>query len=140
MGQTHELNVRLPQPYDDEAHQGLETLVAQEHRREFGHAPPAGTPIELVNLRVSAIGRIDRPSLPAVASGSSPVPVAHRRAWIGGWVEAPIYARDSLAARGRIEGPAIVEQMDATTLIPPAWAATVDHLGSLVLRPSGGRR
>jgi len=50
-----------------------------------------------------------------------------------GFVSCPLYARDRLDAGNRIEGPAIVEQMDATTFLPPGTVATVDPYLNLIM-------
>jgi len=49
------------------------------------------------------------------------------------WVETPIYAREKLVSGNRVEGPAVVEQYDATTVIPPGWNAVVDGFSNLCL-------
>ncbi len=51
----------------------------------------------------------------------------------GDVVDCPIYARDALRPGNRFAGPAIVEQMDATTLVPPGWSARVDAYLNLIL-------
>ncbi|MGD9617741.1 MAG: hypothetical protein AB7H90_21720 [Alphaproteobacteria bacterium] len=59
-----------------------------------------------------------------------------RDVWLretGGFVSCPLYDRELLRAGNRIDGPAIVEQMDATTFLPPGAVATVDPYLSLVM-------
>jgi N-methylhydantoinase A len=59
-----------------------------------------------------------------------------REVWLkedGGFVSCPLYDRDRLGAGNRIEGPAIVEQMDATTFLPPGAVATVDPYLNLIV-------
>ena len=51
----------------------------------------------------------------------------------GDFVDCPIYARDALRPGNRLTGPAIVEQMDTTTLVPPGMAARVDDYLNLIL-------
>ena len=53
-----------------------------------------------------------------------------------GFVPTPIYARDRLAPGARFAGPAVVEQMDSNTLVPPGWGCRVDEFGNLVLERS----
>ncbi|MGD0020308.1 MAG: hydantoinase/oxoprolinase family protein [Candidatus Limnocylindrales bacterium] len=135
LGQTHELNIAIPRPYDASVHARLPELLADRHRREFGHAPGPETPIEMVNLRVAGIGRIDHPALPHVSAAPRPEPVEVRRVFHREWLETPVYVRDGLGRGTVLEGPSVVEQLDATTLIPPGWEAEVDAIGSMVLRP-----
>jgi N-methylhydantoinase A len=135
LGQTHELNIAIPRPYEASVHARLPELLADRHRREFGHAPGPETPIEMVNLRVAGIGRIDHPALPQVSAAPRPEPIEVRRVFHREWMETPVYVRDGLGRGTVIEGPSVVEQLDATTLIPPGWEAEVDAIGSMVLRP-----
>jgi N-methylhydantoinase A len=135
VGQTHELNIAVPRPYTESAHSRLSELLAVRHRREFGHAPGPETPVEMANLRASGIGRLDHPPLPPVLAAPSPEPIARRSAYHKEWVDTPVYWREGIGRGTRIEGPSIVEQLDATTLIPPGWSAVVDAIGSMVLRP-----
>jgi N-methylhydantoinase A len=61
--------------------------------------------------------------------------VGERRAWFaGGFAATPIYDRARLPADGRIAGPAIVEQPDTTTVVPPGWTALVETSGNLRIR------
>ena len=59
-----------------------------------------------------------------------------RPVWLaetGDFADCPIYAREELRPGNRFAGPAIVEQMDATTLVPPGWSARVDSYLNLIL-------
>jgi N-methylhydantoinase A len=91
-----------------------------------------------VTLAVKAIGRTPKPAFQHIEKGSGEVPCAGRRpAYFGEYrkyVETPVYARDQLQARHVVKGPAIVEQMDATTVVLPDHEAIVDDVGSLVIR------
>jgi len=70
-------------------------------------------------------------TLPPVAA---PAPAATRRVWFGkGWRDAPIYNRDALRRGARIQGPAIVAEANATTVLEPGWRATVDPADCLIL-------
>jgi N-methylhydantoinase A len=95
------------------------------------------TPVEIVTLRVNATGRLPRPSLPTLAAGGDieaaridrrPVHLA------SGTVEAPIYDRAKLGAGAKIPGPAIVVQLDSTTMLLPGQLAEVHASGSLIVR------
>lgn len=90
----------------------------------------------IVNLRVIAIGRVDRPRLAPLQPGSGdPVgALAGRRAvHFDSPLDCPFYARAKLRAGDEIDGPAVIEQMDSTTLVPPGMRASADASGSLTL-------
>ena len=67
---------------------------------------------------------------------SPPAGAGTRRVYFqgAGWVETAVYSRDAFSPGNRIEGPAIIEQYDATTVVPPEWNAAVDRYGNLRLR------
>jgi N-methylhydantoinase A/oxoprolinase/acetone carboxylase beta subunit len=115
-----------------------------EHRRQYGSSF-AGKPVQLVNARVIGFGRIPglRPK-PIAVGGDSPVAAAliGTRDVVfedGGRPRAMptrCWRRSALAAGNLVTGPAIIEQMDSTTVIPPGVAARVDPHGSLVIKLS----
>jgi N-methylhydantoinase A len=98
----------------------------------------------LVNLHTAVIGRRKRVGLHAlVAPGAGSTAGAairtRRPVWFeeAGWLETPVYTRDALPLGARFDGPAIVEQLDATTVIEPGNRVEVDGLGNLVVRLGG---
>jgi len=97
----------------------------------------------LVNLHTAVIGRRRRVSLAAlldVASGTLAEAVTgRRRAWFAaGWRETPIYHRERLPRGATFSCPAIVEQLDATTVIEPGDRVAVDALGNLIITIAPG--
>ncbi|MGH8301729.1 MAG: hydantoinase/oxoprolinase family protein, partial [Steroidobacteraceae bacterium] len=115
---------------------------AAAHRARFGFDVPGGVLI-VEAASVEAIGggesRADRMERSAAtgarASGASPPPTPARRAiWFGGApVETPIHSRDDLRFGHAIQGPAIISEASATTIVEPGWCATVDAPGNLLL-------
>ncbi len=114
------------------------------HQRAYGSSFPE-KPVQVVNARVVAIGVIPAVSAPHPAThAEAGVDVAVRTAapatfWTGGQtvtLETPRYDRDKLVPGHVVPGPAIVEQMDTTTVIPPGLSATVDPSGNLII-PNG---
>jgi N-methylhydantoinase A len=100
--------------------------------------PPGYAPVELVNLRVIAMGEIPKPDLPELKS-STPLEAARKRprkVWFRdtGFVEAAIYERGKLPVGATFDGPAIVEQADTTTVMPPGTHCTVDKHGNLIIK------
>jgi N-methylhydantoinase A len=68
-----------------------------------------------------------------------PAASRHRTVWFDGHgaAETPVYHRDDLPAGAALEGPAIVEQLDSTTVIPPGVSAKVDRFLNIVMRMGG---
>jgi N-methylhydantoinase A len=102
------------------------------HEALYGFAMDSA--VELVTLRVEAAGRMPAPSAPLLDAGPMPQPSdtspVHFRQ---GTIETPIFAREHLGAGARFAGPAIITQLDATTLIPPGWNVTVHKSSALLL-------
>jgi N-methylhydantoinase A len=122
----------------------LAPLIARFHARHealYTYALPEA-PVEIVTLRVAATGKVRPFALPR--------PPASRRARPGsrverrpvyfpgrGWVACPCHAREALPLGAKLVGPAVVEQLDATTVILPGQRAAVDRHGNLII---GGPR
>jgi N-methylhydantoinase A len=104
----------------------------------YGISAPDEAP-EIVNVRVMSISRVPMLHLPELpADGPSPdgALMGHRRALFeeaGGYVDTPVYRREALRAGNVIDGPAIVEQVDSTTVILPRQRAEVDRFGLLTI-------
>ncbi|MBV7339924.1 hydantoinase/oxoprolinase family protein [Chloroflexi bacterium TSY] len=143
VGQSYELTV--PLPHRELTIDQIEPLLEQfyqAHDQAYGFSAP-GEPVEFVNLRLTAIGQIVKPQMRqltqenrALASGSDVAQKAVRAVYFSessGYVECPIYNRYQLAAGHRLVGPAIVEELDSTTVIHPGYQADVDRFGNLVL-------
>jgi N-methylhydantoinase A len=132
VGQSWELTVRVPDGLDSIG--ALETLFHAAHERRYGfhHDGPA----EIVSFRLTAIGRVAKPSLPAVpAGGRADGARAETRdvCFDGAWLPLPVYEREGLPAGARFTGPALVDEMGACTVVPPGWQAAVGRLGEITL-------
>jgi N-methylhydantoinase A len=94
----------------------------------------------LVNLRLTAIGAMTKPALrrwPHRQGDWANAQKAKRLVYFaetGEFVDCPIYERNRLWADGRLVGPAIIEQVDATTVIHPGYTARVDGYGNLLIQ------
>ncbi len=110
------------------------------HRQRYGHASP-GQPVEVVNLRLKTIGATDKPDFrPEPEEGPDVTHALVRQVvtvvFAGGTsTDTPIYEREQLRPGNRVTGPAVVVQMDATTVILPGWQARVDAYCNLILTP-----
>ncbi|WP_118135467.1 hydantoinase/oxoprolinase family protein [Oceanicella sp. SM1341] len=105
------------------------------HRQLYTFDQPE-VPVELVFARVSARGSLGQPADRAgPAAGPMPEPSEVQQVWAeGAWQDCPVHDRRRLPAGARLHGPAIIEQLDATTYILPGQVATVDGFGNLILR------
>ena len=138
-GQNYELSVAVPDGAITPATmQALLAGFADVHRQRYGFAAD-GDPVQLVTLRVEATGTVRKAELkahPDAGPDASAAIVDHRPVWLAetrDFTATPVYARDSLRPGNRFAGPAIVEQMDATTLVPPGTTARVDAYLNLIL-------
>ncbi len=136
IGQNYELGVALAD--DDSAvlppSTKLASIFHSAHERSYGHADTAA-PIEIVNLRLTAIGRLPDIGAPRFDGTASATPKSTRPVWFSaeGAVETAIWWRPDLAPGTVVEGPAVIEQLDATTPIPPGYRARVDASLNLVI-------
>jgi N-methylhydantoinase A len=130
-GQTYELVVPMPEGRLDEAMVAqLEEAFGREHERTYGHRAGPEEPVELVSIQVVGQGLREGTGVPERVrpTRAEPEPPPPRLAWFGsphGWVETPILRRSDLAMP-RV-GPLIVEEYDATCLIPPGARASLDE-------------
>ncbi len=130
-GQNHEVQVRLSD--DDIELDGFVAAFADAHRREYGYDIP-GRGIEVVNCRLKAIGLIQRPAVQFVGATGIPRPKSVRAVYFdAGWLDTPVFDRAALAIGTRLSGPAVIDEMSATTLLPPGCQASVDAFGNLLL-------
>ncbi|MGN6470196.1 MAG: hydantoinase/oxoprolinase family protein [Rhizobiaceae bacterium] len=133
-GQNYPLRVAVD-PAGDASLETLSSRFRELHRSRYGFASDT-EPTMLFNLRTTAIGRVERPRLNRLNTGSTdPVNARKqtRRVFFGGPLECPAYDRERLQAGNEIVGPAIIEQMDTTTVLPPGTFARVHESGSLVI-------
>jgi N-methylhydantoinase A len=138
-GQNYELSVAVPDGSISKATlQALAAGFADVHRQRYGFVAD-GDPVQIVTLRVEAIGAVAKAELrahPAAGPDASGAIAERRPVWLAeaaDVVDCPIYAREKLRPGNRFAGPAIVEQMDATTLVPPGWSVRVDPYLNLIL-------
>ena len=137
-GQGYEVRFDAPAGEIDDA--WIEELAERFHRAhdaEYGHRFDA--PVEIINIRTVAIGRIPDLDWPEIESGdgtATPLlrqPVAFEVEGKGETHETPFYDRAALRAGDRISGPAIIEQYDTTVVIPPRCDAEIDARGNIVI-------
>jgi N-methylhydantoinase A len=143
VGQSYELAIA----FDHRNAEGWARLAEDfhtAHHQRFGHADP-DAPIEIVGFGATGIGRVDTPELPTLASGGAAptagAQVATRDVFFegdaigeaGGWVRAAIFDREKLLAGNELRGPAVIEEVSATTVLYPGDRARVLGNGALLV-------
>jgi N-methylhydantoinase A len=131
-GQTYELTVALPDGPIDLA--WLEEAFGREHEKTYGHRAGADEPVELVSIQVVGQGVRKGAAVPerVRASRSEPTPPPPRKAYFGSWIETPVVRRSDLAKLRT--GPLIVEEYDATCVVPPGARAGLDAGSNIVIQ------
>jgi N-methylhydantoinase A len=104
------------------------------HRVRYGHSTP-GAPVEFVNLRLAALGRIASHLSPYAAASAAEDPLlgTRRVAFAGTWHETPVLLRERLPAGWRRGGPVVIEEPSSTTIVPPSNNAALDEHGNIVI-------
>lgn len=112
----------------------IDAAFHDAHRVRYGHSTP-GAPVEFVNLRLAAFGRIAEGAAPfrAPADGRSAQLDTASAIFDGQPHETSLVLRDALAPGAVVRGPAVIGEQGATTVVPPGYHATVDPHGNLVL-------
>jgi N-methylhydantoinase A len=110
----------------------------REHEREFNYRRDEA-PVSIFRLAIKAIGIVPKADLPKhVARDYAPDPIGRRKVWFDGTAhDAAVYQRETLEAGARFTGPAIVEQFDSTTVVPPHMRASVDAFRNIVIATKG---
>jgi N-methylhydantoinase A len=139
VGQGHTLNVACARgATPDEFVAALRGKFEQQHEQMYGFIA-ANEPVQITTLRAAAAVEVDKASLAPQQAAVRPVAsaiVGQRDVYLpeaGGFVSCPLYSRDQLGPGHAFEGPAIVEQMDATTLVLPGQRAFVDPYLNLMI-------
>ena len=136
-GQTYELTVPVSDgAIDQEMATYLEEAFGAEHERTYGHRAGPDEPVELVTIQLVGQGIRTGSGVPARVRSSrpEPPPPPPRRAYFGAatdWVQTPVIRRSDLS--NPLPGPVIVEEYDATCIIPPGARARLDGGGNIVI-------
>lgn len=131
-GQGYELTVDVDDTGTDAG--AIRERFDETHRSRYGHS--STEPVETVNYRVVSTVPVDDLALDPPSGAADPEPTTTRPVHhpaTGETIETPIYRREDLGPAARVPGPAIVEQLDTTTVVEPHSEARVDDRGSLIL-------
>ncbi len=136
-GQWRSLAVPASRPVEPTAE--LIAAFHTRHEREYNFRRD-DTPVDFYRLNLRAVGIVPKAGVREhVGNGHLAAPAELRIVWFEGKepLETPVYRRDELAAGSRLAGPAIVEQLDSTTLVPPGASFEVDRFLNIVMRVDG---
>ncbi|CAA9488985.1 MAG: N-methylhydantoinase A [uncultured Rubrobacteraceae bacterium] len=132
-------SLEIPVEGEVEALEALTDRFHEEHERQHTYKRE-GQPVEIYQLRVAAIGTIPKPELPyEEPEEHEPEPEDHREVVFGDGeaLRTAVYRRNALKPGASIDGPAIVEQLDSTVVVPPGDAAEVDGYSNILVHVGG---
>jgi len=137
VGQAYEINV----PFEFETVSSLvldklEKIFNESYEELYGHSTSEEA-AEVVNFRLSAIGRVRKPPIKETIPFDkklTPKDMGEVYFKETGWVDCPFYNREELAPETGIQGPAVIEEYTSTTLVPPDFEAHVDKYLNIVIR------
>lgn len=140
VGEGHEVAVDVPT--DVPSNKAVDYLWREFHRvheQTFGFEYEGEQDVEVVNLRVEAIGLVHRPKMSSIRTGKVPANTGTRPVYWRerGWTDCPIFNRIDLKAQNELAGPIIVEEYGSTIVVPQPWLLRVDDYGNLIMeKPS----
>jgi N-methylhydantoinase A len=136
-GQGYEMTVPCPAPLGSGGLAALRRVFDEEHRKSFGHTAP-DEPVEIVSYRLRGVGRVPPVEIPTYEPTGASIESALREKrparFDGQSIECPVYQRERLDVGATIIGPAIVDQLDCTTVLPPGHTARVDAYKNLIIK------
>lgn len=139
-GQNFELSIEIPyEKITPENMDAIRGLFHRAHKREYGYCNE-GALVQIVNYRVTALGKVQTIQLaehPLEGPDASAALSGQREVYFeeaGDYVDTRIYDRDKIKAGNEIQGPAIIEQMDSTIVVPPGHTARADQYLNLMIR------
>lgn len=140
-GQGYEIRFEVPDgPITTDWLTETEQLFHQAHEAEYGHRFAEGG-VELINIRVEAIGKVDDLTAPTAPEATTDLadalidtrPVIFGREGKPASYDTAFYDRSLLGAGQQFEGPCIVEQYDSTVVVPPGFTGRIDEAGNIVI-------
>ena len=136
-GQGYEIAVPCPaEPLRPSDLKELRMRFDQRHQSAFGHMAPQ-EPVEIVSYRVRGLGLLPPIAMPTFARTGGALEDARRGSrrvrFDGAELECPIYQRDQIDVGANVAGPAILEQLDCTTVVRPGQIARVDEWKNLIV-------
>ncbi len=140
--QKYELPVPVAQSgLRQDAIVGWRRAFDEIHEKHFG-SRAEDQKVELVNYRLTTKVTVPKPAvteLPIQEASCDGAIKARRQAFFDGWHDTPVYEREKLRPGNRLCGPAIIEQMDSTTVVHPGQEAHIDRFGNIIIEIHGER-
>ena len=144
-GQYHEVTVNVPEPVMRCAdYARIRQIFHREHNRLYGYdLGEERTPVELVNIRLVATGIVQKPALiaePRVEADASVARKGDRPIYLperGGFLEVPVFDGDQLRHGNQLRGPAVIEAVNTTIILPESFSLAVDTVGTCLLTAEG---
>lgn len=134
-------SLEIPVDGKVESLEGLLDRFHEEHERQHAYKRE-GSPVEIYQLKVAAVGEIPKPDLPYEGGEEhEPEPVGYREVVFasGEAARTAIHRRGALRSGASISGPAIIEQLDSTVVVPPGDEAEVDGYSNIIIRVGGAQ-
>ncbi|WP_416414515.1 hydantoinase/oxoprolinase family protein [Pantoea sp. App145] len=136
-GQAYELSVNLGSP-DGINYEQIVAHFQQLHQQRYGFITPDAT-VQLTTLRLALNAPLPRPAEKKPALQTARQGPVQRQLWLrGAWVNADIWQRRDVSGDSKIDGPAVIEQEDTTTLVLSGWTARTDVNGNLIITRKAG--
>jgi N-methylhydantoinase A len=134
IGQEYSVNVPVSSESGKDGREVIATRFHDAYKTRYGHSTP-GAPIEFVNLRVAAFGKLIRRTAGfRTAEGGQSYDVGTRPVIFNGKaLSARFYRRDRLPTGVVLAGPHVIEEETATTVVPADWISRVDELGNIII-------
>lgn len=137
-GQAYELTVDLPSgPITEESFGQVLAAFHDAHKRAYGHSAP-GEPVEIVNVRATALGPVNPPVIPETVGNRTPdvsARIAEREiSFESGAHTATVWKRERLRGGNVLSGPALIEADDTSVLVPPGDVVHIDGYGNLIIQ------
>jgi N-methylhydantoinase A len=136
VGQEYFVNVEIPEngKVTGDALGALDERFHAAYKTRYGHSTP-GAPVEFVNLRVAALGQLEREMVGFRTGTGEALPEHELREVVfeGERLPAKIFRRDELYSGTSASGPLVMEEDTATTVVPPGWEIRVDDLGNVIV-------
>jgi N-methylhydantoinase A len=135
-GQGYEITVPCAYPLGAEGMRRLRTLFDEQHKQMFGHTAPH-EPVEIVSYRLRGIGRVPPVTLREFTKTGAALNDALRETrparFDGKTLDCPVYQREKLDVGMVFSGPAIIDQLDCTTVVPPGHKVSIDKFRNLLI-------
>jgi N-methylhydantoinase A len=131
VGQEYTVNVAVA---EESSLEEIDASFHEAHRVRYGHSTP-GAPVEFVNLRLAAMGRIGTTVTVDADAVDGSDPLRGRRGVVFGGIEhdTPVLLRDHMQPGRTYDGPAVIEEDSSTTVVPPGHRARIDEHGNMLI-------